>query len=461
MRSSKPEFLLLFSGILLIGLTSAGMTLPQPVMGQFGIGYGTALNHFVILGCVQGLIYFAAVALILNSTPSARAIWMVLACAALLRLIVVVFPPFLSNDMYRYIWDGWVQAAGINPYRYIPAGPHLAFLRDGTVFPNINRADYAHTIYPPAAQMIFFISSSIGRLVEIPPVLAMKLTMLAFEGIGIWAMIRLLDYAGLPRARVLIYAWNPLPVWEFAGSGHVDAIAICFIALALLAVCAGRRGWGAAALAAAVLTKFLPVILLPALWRRWDWKFAAVFIVVIAVLYAPYLGVGKDVFGFLSGYCAQEGIDSGQGIFLLSVFGQIIHLPAYASRIYLITVALVLMTLGAFMVFGQALPIAREAATRVIARRSLLLGSGLMAGLSPHYPWYYCWLLVPACIMPWPSVLYLVTATFLLYLNPVHTELVWPSFLYGPFLVLALRDAWAEKASVAITKLQLAEGERT
>jgi hypothetical protein len=461
MRRAKPELLLLTCGILLIALTAAGMTLPQPVMGQFGIGYGKALNHFVILACVQGLIYFAAVALILRSRPSARGLWMVLAGAALLRLTVVFFPPFLSNDMFRYIWDGWVQAAGINPYRYIPADAHLAFLRDATVFPNINRADYAHTIYPPAAQMIFLISSSIGRLLAMPPVLAMKLAMLAFEGVGIWAMIRLLDYAALPRARILIYAWNPLPVWEFAGSGHVDAIAICFIALALLAVCAGRSGWGAAALAAAVLTKFLPVILLPALWRRWDWKFAAVFIGMIALLYAPYLGVGKAVLGFLGGYGAQEGIDSGQGIFLLAIFGQLLPLPAYASKIYLLILALALLALATIMVFGSALPAMREAASRIIARRGLLLGCVLMAGLSPHYPWYYCWLLIPACILPWSSVLYLVTATFLLYLNPVHTQLFWPALVYGPFLVLAVRDAWAGKTAGTPMRLQLAEGDRT
>ncbi len=57
----------------------------------------------------------------------------------------------------------------------------------------------------------------------------------------------------------------------------------------------------------------------------------------------------------------------------------------------------------------------------------------LMAGLSPHYPWYYCWLLIPACIVPWSSALYLVTAAFLLYLNPTHMKLFWPAFLYGPF----------------------------
>ena len=461
MRCLKPEFLLGLCGVLLIGLTAVGLTLPQPVIGQFGIGYGKPLDYFVILGCAQGLIYFAAVALILGSKPTTRTVWIILGFAGLLRLMVVVFPPFLSNDMYRYIWDGWVQAAGINPYRYIPADPHLAFLRDATVFPNINRADYAHTIYPPAAQMIFFGVSRIGALLAIPPVLAMKLAMVALEGIGIWAMIRLLDLAGLPRARILIYVWNPVPVWEFAGSGHVDAIAICFIALALLAVCQGKRGWGAAALAIAVLTKFLPMVLLPALWRRWDWKFAAVFTAIIAMLYAPYLGVGKAVLGFLGGYGAQEGIDSGLGIFPLSVLDQIVTLPVYAPKIYLVALTLVLMTLGAVMVFGRALFLTREAATRIIAQRSLLLGCGLMAGFSPHYPWYYCWLLIPACIMPWSSVLYLVTATFLLYLNPIHTELFWPALVYGPFVVLALRDAWIGKKSITVMNMQLAEGDRT
>jgi alpha-1,6-mannosyltransferase len=456
----RSEFILGVCGLLLLALTAIGLTLPQPAIGQFGIGYGKPLDHFVILGCVQGLIYFAAVALILRSKPTTRTVWMILGFAGLLRLMVVVFPPFLSNDMYRYIWDGWVQAAGINPYRYVPTDPHLAFLRDVTVFPNINRANYAHTIYPPAAQMIFFIASSIGRFLAIPPVLAMKLGMLALEGIGIWAMIRLLDHAGLPRARILIYAWNPVPVWEFAGSSHVDAIAICFIALALLAICQGKRGWGAATLAAAVLTKFLPVILLPALWRRWDWKFAAVFIAIIVALYAPYLGVDRGVLGFLGGYSAQEGIDSGHGIFLLSILGEVVALPVYAAKIYLITLTLILMALSAVMVFGRALPPAREAAAKIIARRALLLGCVLMVGLSPHYPWYYCWLLIPACIMPWTSVLYLVTATLLLYLNPIHTELFWPAFVYGPFVVLALRDVWIGKASVTITRMQLAEGDR-
>ena len=461
MRDSKCEFVLGLCGLLLLGLIGIGLTLPQPVIGQFGIGYGKALDHFVILGCVQGLIYFAAVTVILRCAISSRMIWIILGFAVIFRLAVVVFPPFLSNDIYRYIWDGWVQAAGINPYRYIPDDPHLASLRDQVVFPNINRASYAHTIYPPAAEIIFFISSSIGRMLAVPPVLGMKLTMLALEGGGIWGMIRLLDHAKLPRARILIYAWNPIPVWEFAGSGHVDAIAIFFIAMALLAVCVGRAGWGAGALAGAVLTKFLPVILLPALWRRWDWKFASIFSAAIVVLYLPYLSVGKGVLGFLGGYTAQEGIDSGHGIFLLSLLGQVVPLPPYAVKVYLVIVALGLLALGVLMVFRRLPQLPTEAATRLIARRALLLGCLLMVALSPHYPWYYCWILIPACIVPWPSALYLATATFLLYLNPTHMQLFWPAFVYGPFLVLALRDAWAGRTVTAVSSAKLAEGNRT
>ena len=72
-----------------------------------------------------------------------------------MRLMVMLSPPFLSSDLYRYVWDGRVQAAGINPYLYIPADPALAGLRDTAIFPHINRADYAPTIYPPVAQAIF------------------------------------------------------------------------------------------------------------------------------------------------------------------------------------------------------------------------------------------------------------------------------------------------------------------
>lgn len=455
----KPEYVLGLCFCLLLALTGIGVTLPRPAAGQFGIGYGGRLDDFVALGCVQAAIYFVAVAVILRTRPSGGLLGIVIGGAVLLRLMALSAPPFLSNDIYRYIWDGWVQAAWINPYHYIPNDGHLAFLRDGAVFPNINRASYAHTIYPPAAEMMFLIFTRIITILHLPPVFPMKFCMVGLEGIAIWAITRLLVLAGLPRTRVLIYAWNPLPVWEFAGNGHVDAIAVCFVSLALLAACSRKTGLSAAALAAATLTKFLPIILVPTIWRRWDWKFAAVFSALIVLLYVPYLGAGKSVLGFLGGYSAEEGIYNGNGIFFLSAFGRIVPLPALAPDIYLGLLSLAIITLGASMVFGRALPAETDAATRSICQRVLLLGGLVMAGLSPHYPWYYCWLLLPACVLPWRSILYLVTASFCLYLNPTHTRLFWPAFLYGPFVLLALRDAWAEKPILKPLNSPLAKGD--
>ena len=116
--------------------------------------------------------------------------------------------------------------------------------------------------------------------------------MILFEGLAIWAIAQLLSSFGLPRQRLLLYAWHPLAVWEFAGSGHVDAIAIAFISLALLARHRNAEGTTGLALASASLTKLFPVALLPALYKRGGWKMPLVSLVTIAFAYLPYLGVG-------------------------------------------------------------------------------------------------------------------------------------------------------------------------
>jgi hypothetical protein len=79
----------------------------------------------------------------------------VLLGAAAFRLALVSLPPQpLSNDLYRYLWDGRVAAAGISPYAHPPDAPALAALRDEAVYPNLRRRP-AVTIYPPGAQALF------------------------------------------------------------------------------------------------------------------------------------------------------------------------------------------------------------------------------------------------------------------------------------------------------------------
>ncbi len=199
-------------------------------------GIGLLLQHrdardaFIVIALLQGALYLAAVWLVLRGGLSRGGLLMILGVAAMMRVGVALAPPYLSDDLYRYVWDGRVEAAGINPYRYVPSDTHIASLRDEAIYPNINRRTYARTIYPPVAEYIFFLTTRVSESVT-----WMKLTMVAFEMASVALLLRLLALAGLPRERILIYAWHPLVLWEFAGSGHIDAAIVTFMALALWA----------------------------------------------------------------------------------------------------------------------------------------------------------------------------------------------------------------------------------
>jgi hypothetical protein len=205
---------------------------------------------------------------------------MVLAVAVLLRALPLTVPPFLSSDIYRYVWDGRVQAAGINPYRYVPADPALAALRDTAVYPHINRAEYARTIYPPAAQLVF---AAVARVWD--SMTGMRLAMVGFEAMGIVCALLLLKLAALPRERVLIYAWNPLPVWSIASDGHVDALVVGLVGLVLLLCARHRDAAAGAVLAAATLVKFFPLVLAAAILTA---MLAAVAMVAVSPHYHWY-----------------------------------------------------------------------------------------------------------------------------------------------------------------------------
>ncbi|HEY1300331.1 MAG TPA: hypothetical protein VGF07_07530, partial [Stellaceae bacterium] len=357
---------------------------------------------------------------------------MVLGVAVLLRLGALPAPAFLSTDIYRYVWDGRVAAAGINPYRYVPNDPQLAALRDAAVYPRINRANYAPTIYPPMAQMLFLLADRLGGTVA-----TMKGVLVAAEAIAIAALIFLLRRVGAPPERILLYAWHPLPVWEIAGSGHVDAAALMFTALALGASVAGRRAASGAALAGATLVKLLPVVVAPALWRprpsnRGDWRWPVAFAVVAIALYLPYLGVGWRVLGFLPGYFTEERLGSGGGFWLLDALRRLLPVP---TALYL-GITLVLM---AGLAVGA---LRRPDGPRASFAWAAVLATAALVFASPHYPWYFVLLVGLLCIASWWPAWWLTLSAFLLYRNPAtgHVPFGTGLVIYGGFAVLGCID---------------------
>ncbi len=414
-------------GILLCTLVAISLHVP----GSIWVGTLPRKDAVIALMLTSAALWALAVARSLR-TPTLR-LAPIIGIALALRLILLAAPPFMSSDIYRYVWDGRVQATGINPYRYVAADPALSPLRDKAIYPNINRLDYAHTIYPPAAQLIF---AAVGRVSQ--TVLATKIAMLLLESCGIIAVLALLRRASLPLSRILIYAWNPLPAWAIALDGHIDGAMIGLLGLALWAAVARRNGLAGTLLGGAILTKFFPLAIAPALWRRRDWKLPAACAATIIALYAIYASVGWHVFGFLPTYTSEEGLRSGNGFFLLGALDHLAPLPAWAQPAYLAAVILALGALAIWIAFVQPQtddPIRR---TRNVA----LLALCTVAAASPHYPWYYAWLALPACLVPWPSLLWLGAAPMLLYADPWHDEILIQAAVFVPFAALAARDLW-------------------
>jgi alpha-1,6-mannosyltransferase len=335
-------------------------------------------NAFIALTILAGLLTVIASHLA-ERAPQERTLWLVFGVGIFLRVYVLLFDPFLSSDIYRYVWDGRVQAAGINPYLYFPAHEALAFLRDGTIFPHINRADFAVTIYPPVAQFFFFIVTRIGENVT-----TMRLAMLGCESVTVALIMLLLRRMNRPVTRVIAYLWHPLPLWEIASSGHVDALMVALMLLGLWVALTGHALRGAVLIAFSVLVKPYVAPVLAGIWRPWDLKVPLVVIATITLCYLPYLSAGWGVLGFLNkGYLTEEGISAGYELWPLSlwrlVFGE--HQGDVVG--YAVLAALVLL----FKAFSVARSSDRTIASSLADINMLLLI--VLLFLSPNYPWYF------------------------------------------------------------------------
>jgi hypothetical protein len=222
----------------------------------------------------------------------------ILGVALLLRLMFLFAPPQLSDDVYRYLWDGRQLLRGNNPYAAAPAAvqppPGLA-----VVHSRINHPEYV-TLYPPAAQVVFAGGATLGG-----GIIGLKAFLLLID-MGLCALLMVvLGQLGMPLWRAVLYAWNPLPVLEIAASGHVDGAGLTMLMGAFCLLLRERdtppteppRQWpfllAGALLACAGLVKLFPLALAPGLFLLTPWRrrihFVAAFLGTLALLLVPFL----------------------------------------------------------------------------------------------------------------------------------------------------------------------------
>ena len=432
--------------------------------------------------------YLLASFLVLTQPTDRLTLPIILGVAILCRLPPLFADAELSSDVYRYVWDGIVEMAGVNPYRYVPADPAIAALRsasEGNIFPAINRATYAHTIYPPFAQLFFWLVAFVS-----PTLVMMKTTLVLCEGVTIWALLWLLRAFGRRREQIVLYAWAPILIWEIAGSGHLDSLAMALIGLALVARYQRRPVLTGLFLALAVLTKLYPLVLFPALYLRHpfdrktgrvgtgvEWRMPAIMAVLILAGYAAYSSVGRLVFGFLGGYVEEEGMASGSRYFLLDLAHHVPGLHELPTAVFfgLAVVTFAVISLWAWQTAsprpGQPAPVAGSMAEQLRPHEvaaflppAFALAGALMLLFSPHYAWYVIWLVPFFTVLPvLPSVAY-VMGFFYLYTTalarPGPRMFLANEILYGLLVMTACLQVASTYAAPLRLSFWVPKGER-
>ncbi len=340
---------------------------------------------------------FGAAAWLVHRSPLRSAVVLILLSGVALPLTAGFAAPRGSDDLYRYRWDGRVQAAGIDPYRYAPAAPELVPLRDPVLWPEdgpwcvrpgatdhengaplapgctlINRPT-VHTIYPPVAQAYFLGVHLVAPDGYRPVQIAAALAALATTVLLLLVLPRL----GIDRRRAILWAACPAVALEAGNGAHIDVLAACLsgAALALLATAHVRRRTvlGGVLLGLAIATKVTPALLLPAVLRRRAVATSVAVAGAVAVVYLPHvLAVGADVIGYLPGYLGEEGYSDGSRFALLTLF---------TPRALAAPVAAALMAAVALAVVRAADP------DRPWRGAAVMTGAALLVA-TPIYPWY-------------------------------------------------------------------------
>lgn len=366
-----------------------------------------------------------------------------------IRLVWIAYPPGLSEDVYRYLWDGSLGAEGHNPYLETPANLPDVQQRRPQLYERMAHVDRG-SIYPPAAQFLFTASVLTGGT----SLVVWKLLLLAFEGL----LVLIWRRAGRRRpAPLALWLLHPLAVIEFYSSGHLDLVGIVWMtaSLAALTLAGGAlRALAAGALCGlGTMTKVFPVFSVPALIRRFgvsgSFLFAAGFLIAAATVAGAFAAIWGHSLESATNWLSIMGVYhatwrfNSLPFFLFPDHRQVLQWGAMAL------LAALALRIGLPLKWGSFASIGRFGRLRDLrngAGNACLLFAVLYAGAHTMHPWYVTWglSLVPLADPRFRAVRYLsatAMASYLLYwLNPPGDRLWLLAAEWLPFYLLLYRD---------------------
>lgn len=187
-----------------------------------------------------------------------------------IRLLLLFCTPELSDDVYRFLWDGRLLDIWTDPYRLVPDEAHRMFrLPQGDeVYGLLNHRD-TYSTYPPFTQFFSWAAVHFGSgsgleremmLLRIPVIIADMACVMLLAG--------LLRDLGKPASWAFAYGWHPLVILELTANLHHEVWVVLFLLLFLRLFLKNRHLLSSVALAGAASAKLLPLIFLPAVFFR-------------------------------------------------------------------------------------------------------------------------------------------------------------------------------------------------
>lgn len=245
-------------------------------------------NFYAILCCF--VVLFAAYVRI-GFTHTQYSVTHIIGAALLLRLLSIAAIPALSDDYYRFLWDGYMWLKGINAYDFKPSEiyffPQLQSQRLKQLYLHMNSPDY-YSLYPPLLQGVYAMAAWFDNQWECGIVI-LRLINIAAEMFGFYFLVKILERLHKPRTLLSLYALNPLVIVELSGNLHGEALVVCFLTASVYCLISDKH----VALIAlffllAVLSKLTPLLLLPLLVKRMQWKRSFWFLLFVFIYLATF-----------------------------------------------------------------------------------------------------------------------------------------------------------------------------
>lgn len=360
-----------------------------------------------------------------------------LVVAVLSRLIFIVATPNLSQDFYRFIWDGYLNQLGVNPYLY--SATEIVNQNLAEQMPNQQQlyegmgwlSQGNHSNYPPINQLFFVLGNWFPGQSILSSIIGMRFFIILADIGIIYYGRQILKALQLPEKQIFWYALNPFIIIELTGNLHFEGIMLFFIIFSLYLLQKGKWFWAALPFALAISTKLIPVLLLP-FFIKWFLKhhnlkslpgFYAVIGISVLLLFSPFFS--SD---FISNYANTTSLWFNNFEFNASIY-YIARAIGYSitgyNEIAIIGKGLALSIF--IIVWCLALFRKTETMQQLITNMILALTVYFLLSTTVH-PWYLATLVLFAVFsnykypLIWSIVIIL---SYLAYTNVNNTENLW------------------------------------